>query len=164
MKDKLAVVILGNRNSGKSTTWYELFGAQVRTGQNGRRLNLTKCHYMEDVFLVNGSPEERNEPIANNFAAHSARVVLCSTQYVTNNATLPWFINNGYELYVQWLNPGYHDSSKYRDTLNLIDYLVDAGATVKMQNGKLHVADRVKELRQFIFGWASGRNLINLEF
>jgi ribosome biogenesis GTPase A len=40
MTDRLFVGVLGNRNSGKSTTWNTLFGATVRTGQYPRILTL----------------------------------------------------------------------------------------------------------------------------
>lgn len=164
MANKLVVAILGNRSAGKSSTWYELFGEQVRTGQGMRELYLTKSHYIEDVFLVNGSPEERDEPIKGLIGDQQPTVVLCSTQYVENNVTLQYFIDEGYDLYVQWLNPGYKDQQSYDDELDFIELLLSAGATVAQRDGRLPVSERVKEIRQFVFGWASARNLINIEF
>jgi hypothetical protein len=164
MADKLVMAILGHRNAGKSSTWYELFGEQVRTGQSTRTLHLTKSHYIEEVFLVNGSPEEREEPIEQIIGAQQPKVVLCSTQYVEDNETFQYFIDNGYELYVQWLNPGYKDQEGYDDELDLVQFLLSAGATVAQRDGTLPLNDRVKEIRQFIFGWASARNLINMDF
>jgi len=58
MKNNLVIVIMGNRKSGKSTTWNTLFGRQVRTGK--KKLYLTNYDYVE-VFLVSGSPEEREK-------------------------------------------------------------------------------------------------------
>ena len=54
---KLAVLVIGNRNAGKSRTWYELFGGRVRTGSQSRQLTLRQRTL--SVFLVSGSPEER---------------------------------------------------------------------------------------------------------
>lgn len=164
MADKLVVAILGNRNAGKSSTWYELFGEKVRTGQSTRSLFLTKSHYIEDVFLVNGSPEERDEPIEELIGDQQPTVVLCSTQYIIGNKTLQYFIDEGYDLYVQWLNPGFEDPQQYGDALGFVDLLLRSGATVVQRDGSFPTEERVKEIRQFIFGWASGRNLINMDF
>jgi hypothetical protein len=164
MADKLVVVILGNRNAGKSSTWYELFGEKVRTGQSMRKLSLTKSQYIEDVFLVNGSPEERDEPIEELIGDREPTVVLCSTQYIVGNKTLQYFIEGGYDLYVQWLNPGFEDQQQYGDTLGFVDLLLSAGATVTQRDGRMPTRERVKEIRQFVFGWASARNLINMDF
>ena len=56
--EKLLIAVLGNRNSGKSHTWNTLFGSTVRTGKEERRLYFNDCEYV-NVFLVSGSPEER---------------------------------------------------------------------------------------------------------
>src|ERR1051326_8092129 len=55
---KLAVIVLGNRRSGKSTTWNMLFGRTVRTGTDLRQLYL-QLDLSLSIFLVSGSPEER---------------------------------------------------------------------------------------------------------
>jgi len=56
----LAVTTLGHRNAGKSSTWNTLFRSTVRTGKYERRLYLNKAQFVP-VFLVSGSPEERDE-------------------------------------------------------------------------------------------------------
>lgn len=56
--DNLVISVIGHRNSGKSTTWYELFERTVSTGTELKKLYLTTTEYVE-VFLVSGSPEER---------------------------------------------------------------------------------------------------------
>lgn len=66
--------------------------------------------------------------------------------------------------HVQWLNPGYKDQQSYEDELDLIKFLLNAGATIAKRNGHLPLEARVKEIRQFVFGWASARNLIKIEF
>lgn len=58
MRNNLLVGVLGHRNSGKSRTWNVLFGSTVKTGTLMRHLFLTETEYVE-VFLVSGSPEER---------------------------------------------------------------------------------------------------------
>jgi hypothetical protein len=164
MADKLVVAVLGNRNAGKSETWYGLFKAKVKTGKSTRPLYLTGSHYIENVFLLNGSPEERNESVDSLIGDQQPTVVLCSTQYTEDNQTLQYFIDNGYDLYVQWLNPGYYDQQPYDDELGFVDHLLSEGATVTMRSGQLPLEERVKEIRQFIFGWAFERNLINPNF
>ena len=56
--------MLGNRNSGKSHTWNTLFGKKVKSGNEERRLYLTKNEYVM-VYLVSGSPEERKKYVGN---------------------------------------------------------------------------------------------------
>lgn len=80
MRDNLVIAVLGNRNSGKSTTWNELFGRTVRTGSQMRRLDLTATEYVE-VFLVSGSPEERETYVGEIIGTQTPRIVLCSMQY-----------------------------------------------------------------------------------
>lgn len=56
---KLAIIILGNRNSGKSNTFYELFGRRIKTGWKQLQIddkNLT-------LFVKNSSFEEMGEVI-----------------------------------------------------------------------------------------------------
>lgn len=60
MGNRLFVGVLGNRNSGKSSTWNDLFGRTVRRGKNSRRLELAPGECV-DVYLVSGSFEERKE-------------------------------------------------------------------------------------------------------
>lgn len=164
MANKLAIAVLGNRNAGKSTTWYQLFDKQVRTSSQTRTLYLTSSHYITDVFLANGSPEERDKPVEDIIGELDPTVVLCSTQYTADNQTLQYFIDHGYDLYVQWLNPGFSDQAPYADERDLVNQLIRAGATVAMRDGTSSPEERVKEIRQFIFGWAAARNLINLDF
>ena len=58
MKSRLLIGVLGNRNSGKSQTWNELFDSTVRTGKHRRQLALFPGECVEE-FLVSGSFEER---------------------------------------------------------------------------------------------------------
>lgn len=78
--EKLLVAVLGDRNSGKSHTRNTLFGATVRTGKDERRLYFNSCEYV-NVFLVSGSPEERETYVGELITAEKPKIVLCSTQY-----------------------------------------------------------------------------------
>src|SRR5262249_37870412 len=98
---KLAVIVLGNRRSGKSTTWNTLFGRTVRTGSELRNLKIADDTV--PVFLVSGSPEERKEYVGHLIGKVDARIVLCSLQYIEEaRESVRYFLENGYSLYVQW--------------------------------------------------------------
>lgn len=160
MADRLLVAVLGNRNSGKSTTWYHLFNTTVKTGKHERALYLNRAQYV-DVFLINGSVQERELDIEDVMPDEHPRIVLCSMQYRTDVVgTFDFFFKHGYDVLVQWLNPGHSDPGQYADSLNLVNYLLHKGATVHIRNGKLAPATRVRELRQYLLGWATQRNLL----
>ena len=165
MADRLLIAVLGNRNSGKSTTWYRLFGTNdLRTGINLRPLNLNSAQWVE-VFLINGSPQEREIEIDDLLPEEFPQIVLCSTQYhemVTK--TFDHFFNNGYEVIVQWLNPGRNDAEAYQDNLEIREYLLNSGVTLQVRDGQVDPASRVKEIRQFILGWATHRDLVCTKF
>lgn len=164
MPDRLLVAILGNRNSGKSTTWNRLFDGTVRTGKYERSLYLNRAQTV-DVFLVNGSPEERETEVSEILPEPRPQIVLCSTQYRKDvTKTFDYFFRKGYEIFVQWLNPGFSDSEAYEDTLALRDFLLKKGATLQLRDGHLDPAPRTQEIRQFILGWATHRDLVRTEF
>jgi hypothetical protein len=160
----LVVAVLGNRHAGKTTTWKTLFGATVKTGKYERRLYLNKAQYV-NVFLVSGSAEERDEYVGDIITVKKPSIVLCSTQYVAGvRTTYDHFFKNNYEAFVQWLNPGYSDATQYPDALGLLPYLLGAGATVQVRDGKIDPVSRVNELRRLILGWATFHGLLNTEF
>ncbi|MFN3664745.1 MAG: hypothetical protein ACK4S0_01225 [Sediminibacterium sp.] len=162
MKHNLLIGMLGHRNSGKSTTWYELFEERVRTGNNIRRLNLTNTEYIE-VFLVSGSPEERDLYVGDIIGDLRPRIVFCSMQYISNVIdTIDYFVDNDYFLYVQWLNPGHHDQNNmpHADYLGIIQRLLSLDATVSIRDGKKNPKERVQELVDYLYGWAASRNLL----
>ena len=160
MKTNLVVSVLGNSNSGKSSTWNALFGQTVRTGSHIRRLYLTAAEYIE-VFLVSGSPEERNTYIGDIVGEHSPRIILCSMQYRADvTQTIDYFIQHDHFIYAQWLNPGFSDAARRQDKLSLIAYLLDRDAVVSIRDGTIPLAPRVQELSDFLYGWAHSRGLI----
>lgn len=165
MTDRLLVSVLGNRNSGKSRTWNALFEGTVKTGTRLRRLYLNKAQWVDEVFLVSGSPEERDTPIEDLMPRDAPRIVLCSMQYRGGvKDTFSYFFRQGYTVYVQWLNPGYSDSSGYTDGLDLQEWLVGKGALLCRRNGQEDPTQRVSDIRQQILGWATFRNLVATEF
>lgn len=156
---KLAVVVLGNRRSGKSTTWNTLFGRTVRTGSEIRDLEI-QSGVSVSVFLVSGSPEERKEYVGDIVGEADTRIVLCSLQYTDSaRESIRYFIENGYSLYVQWLNPGYSDSGVFADTLGFMPFLLYSGATLVIRDATGDPARRVRKIREFIAGWLSTRRI-----
>lgn len=161
MVDRLFVGVLGHRNSGKSFTWNTLFGGTVRTGSNARRLELRPGECVE-VFLISGSNEERDQYAGDVLDNQSARIILCSVQYVRHaSLTLDYIEEQDFWIYVQWLNPGRNDPDcQHADYVGLASRLLHMGATVAIRNGKEDATSRVKELREIIYGWASFRGLV----
>lgn len=159
--EKLLVSVLGNRDSGKSHTWNTLFGSTVRTGKEERRLYFNDCEYVK-VFLVSGSPEERETYVGDLVTVEQPSIVLCSTQYRESvKSTFNYFIENGYFLFVHWLNPGYSDlDTPYFDNLGLVNWLLSQQSLMGIRSGKLESNPRVGEMKEFIYGWAKVRNLV----
>lgn len=160
MADRLLIGVLGNRNSGKSTTWNTLFGATVRTGRHARSLPLRSGECVE-VFLASGSPEERELYVGDIVGETTARIILCSLQYRKGvNTSLDYFIENGFFIYLQWLNPGYSDPGENFDRLGIVGQILSVPSVVSMRNGTSDPAARVQEIREFIYGWAAARGLV----
>jgi hypothetical protein len=159
MADRLFVGVLGHRNAGKSTTWNTLFGATVRTGQRPRTLTLNGGECV-DVFLISGSPEERQLYAGDILKEQDCRIVLCSMQDVEGvRKTLDYVAGEDFDLLVQWLNPGYNDPGEVYDRLGLAAWLLGHGATLSIRDGKEPPKRRTEELREFIHGWAKARGL-----
>jgi hypothetical protein len=159
VKERLFVAVMGQQNAGKSTTWNSLFGRTVRTGQHARHLELRPGECVE-VFLISGSFEERKLYGPDVLGTQNASIILCSVQYVKQvQTTLDFALDNGFEVHVQWLNPGYSDAGEF-DKLGLVPVLLSRDATVSIRDGRLSPAERVQEIRELIYGWALYRNLI----
>jgi cyclophilin family peptidyl-prolyl cis-trans isomerase len=92
----------------------------------------------------------------------NCRIVLCSMQYVENvHQTLDYFINYGFTLHIQWLNPGHRDHGQIADDLNLVDTILNTRrSSFSIRDGRRAAEGRVQELREFIYGWALYRDLI----
>lgn len=160
----LAVTTLGHRNAGKSSTWNTLFRSTVRTGKYERRLYLNKAQFVP-VFLVSGSPEERDEYVGDLLTVEKPSIILCSTQYIESvRQTYDFFFSSGYDVHVQWLNPGYSDQNIYEDHLALLPYLLRKGATVQMRSGQEDPRSRCQDIVRTILGWATYNGLLRTEF
>jgi hypothetical protein len=159
MPDRLLVAVLGNRNSGKSTTWNTLFGTTVRTGRNSRTLALRPAECVQ-IFLASGSPEERQLYVGDIVGDTDSRIVLCSLQYVSGvDTSFNYFIEAGFFIFLQWLNPGYSDPGENFDSLGIVNQILSVPSVVSMRNGQDNPAARVQEMREFIYGWSLYRNL-----
>ena len=160
VEDRLFVAILGHRNAGKSTTWNSLFGRTVKTGNQVRHLEL-KPNECVEVFLLSGSPEERELYAGDIIKDKKCRIVLCSMQYVEHvSATIGYARDNRFQIFVQWLNPGYSDPSAYWDRLGLANQLLSMRSAISVRDGRQPLLGRVQELREAIYGWATFRGLV----
>jgi len=159
--ERLLVGVIGNRNAGKTHTWNTLFGSVVRTGTRSRHLILRPGEAVE-VFLISGSPEERERPVEDIIGDQNSRIVLCSMQYVEGvERTLNHFIDNGFSLFIQWPNPGRSDRHAIDDHLSLMNPLLETRrSVVSIRDGRINADRRVNEMREFIYGWALYRDLI----
>lgn len=159
MADRLFVGVLGNRKAGKSTTWNTLFEKTVRSGRNVHELKLRTGEYVE-VFLISGSPEERRLYAKDILKNEDCRIVLCSMQYVPAvQWTLDYIFAEGFMIYLQWLNPGYSDEGESWDKLGILNQVLAHDGVVGIRDGQ-HVTKRVREIHDFIYGWAASRRLI----
>lgn len=112
------------------------------------------------MFLISGSPEERQLYVGDILANQKCRIILCSIQYTeTVRRTLDYVVENQFDIFVQWLNPGYSDAGESYDRLGLLPWLIGHEASVSMRDGKTAPRGRTEELRQFIYGWAKAQNL-----
>lgn len=161
--EKLLIAVLGHRNSGKSKTWNELFGRTVKTGIYEHTLYLKSKEYVK-VFLVSGSAEERQKYVGELITVNEPRIVLCSMQYREDvRQTIDYFLNRDYQIYCQWINPGYRDQNPLPqlDDLGIFSYFQSINATVGIRNGKTDLESRVQHIREIIYGWATYKNLIH---
>jgi hypothetical protein len=132
----------------------------VRTGSQLRQLFLTPSEYVE-VFLISGSPEERELDVEEIITVKDPAIVLCSLQYrkdVTDS--IKYFTDRGYFSFFHWLNPGHSDPEQIDDDLNIIDTIVSSKTLLGVRDGKCSADSRVGEMRDFIYGWAKSRGLL----
>lgn len=160
MTDRLVIGVLGNRNSGKSLTWNTLFGKTVKTGKSERQLWLSQTEWI-NVFLVSGSPEERETYVGDIINDASPHIVLCSMQYRADvTQTIDYFAKHNYSFIIHWLNPGFSDPIKIEDSIQLIPYILNRNSLVGIRDGKADPAQRVDEIKEFLRGWASMRGFL----
>mgnify|MGYP000852377310 CR=1 FL=1 len=162
-KNKLLIAVLGNEGSGKTTTWETLFGRRVHTGKNLRNLVIQGIKI--PVFLINESPLERKTKLEYILPDDDPEIVISSFLYhkdVVEN--FEYFINRGYNIYVQWLNPGYNDKNHkalfYND--GIINYLLRCGAIVSAKNAKNNPVSRVNEIKNYLLSYFLTKNNLNV--
>lgn len=163
MTEKLMIGVLGTAKSGKTHTWNLLFNkSNVKTGKKTRRLYFDEQNYIE-VFLISRSAQKRKMDVNSIVKDSEPAIILCSMQYAKKlSQTLKYFVDNKYFMYIHWLNPGHsepNDIPLFYDS-DLVDYMLSVPSMLGVRNGKADAAERVKELRDFLFAWASGRGLI----
>lgn len=158
MGNRLVVVAMGHKSSGKSQTWKDLLDqSDIRTHRNPRNLSWLPLYEEKGawVFIVNGSPQERNKKIEDMLQGSTPNIVLCSIQYIEGAMdTFNYFLERDYDVYVQWLNPGFQDKERYSDHLKMVPELLYQGATLCVADGKPCPIHRVEKIREFVHGWA----------
>ncbi|MES2557208.1 MAG: hypothetical protein V4604_13715 [Bacteroidota bacterium] len=171
-EEKLAICIIGYPNSGKSKTWYSLFGQTVKRGKYERELQIFEdeensiASYV-DVFLINGSPQESGCPIDDMIPLPLPKIILCSLQYAEGPeyvedlfGSIRWFEDNGYKIFAIWLNPGWADPYTYFDEIGLINRIhKQEGNLLTRRDANKESDIRAQEIREFLFGWAEKRKL-----
>jgi hypothetical protein len=163
MSERLFIAVIGSRNSGKSTTWNELFGRTVHTGKEPRLLKVGDEQHVE-VFLISGSNEERRQYAADILENVDCRIILCSVQYAEAafQSTWEYIFTERFAVYAQWLNPGFGGSESW-DRLGLVPILLAHGSIVSVRdgrNGSQRLSYRVEEIREYVHGWAAARKLL----
>jgi len=166
-KKKLAIITLGRPNSGKSSTWYEFFGKVIRTGWKTIYINKQKL----EIYVRNSSFEETNDEIGIDiFVRNSSfeeygdepetffdddnlpEILFCSVQYIKKGiCTIQWLVDHGYSLYIQWLNPGFKDATKYDDFLKFEEAFSMHGIFLT-ESGK-EKANRLKKVNDYLAKW-----------
>jgi hypothetical protein len=159
----LAVVALGNKNAGKSNTWYKIFNQEnMRTIPRLRQLYFNDNEYVH-VFLLNGSMDERKREIDEELI--ECDILLCSVQYTEKGKkTIEYLHEQGYQLLVYWLNPGCEDNQQYTDYLSIIQMINSyPNSTVKQYKAIKDDWDtkvRSEEIIQYIYDWATKVGII----
>lgn len=164
MKKMLLIAVLGHRNSGKSETWKKLFAdLNIRTAQKSlRSLQVGPKGEYVDVFLINGSPQERGKPVEEIIQVDSEpEIVLCSIQFKKDAlSTLKYFQKNNYFIFIHWLNPGFNDSYEYSDSEGIISEILKMDSIIGKRNGKVNADERVLEIQDYIHDWANRNCLL----
>ena len=168
-KRKIAIVALGKPHAGKSNTWYEIFGRTIRSGVKQLDLNgwnlivrVKNASFEEsddeietyfEVLVINASNEESGKEIEDYLDVDDLPlIVFCSVQYIKDGIkTIDWFRDHGYYLYIQWINPGYHDQRPYDDFLKL-EKRYQSGGTFTKRSGK-EKKERASDIVEFLRRW-----------
>lgn len=170
---KLFVVILGEPKSGKSSTWNALFERRI---QKGKKILKLSDYLQTTVYIFVSSPQEnywtkerflKELKIANN----TSNIIFCSLQthltgnmnrrnVVTAREVLEIASKNGYDIFIQWLNPGCRsDVDNHRGIENQIIELTEIDSVIGMKKeDAINQAEiRAEKLRIMALGWILSR-------
>ncbi|WP_438298444.1 hypothetical protein [Sporosarcina sp. FA15] len=166
MTKKLLIAVMGQRNSGKSETWKVLFNDKnIRTTPKSERiLKVGPNNEYTNVFLINGSPQERGKRVEDIIQLnYNPEIALCSIQFKKDALnTLKYFHDNDYHIYLHWLNPGYHDSYEYPDSENIIQEIMKMDSLIGKRSGKTIASLRVEEIKNYLYDWSKRNGLLKL--
>ena len=173
-KKKLFVVILGEPKSGKSSTWEALFGRRIQKGK--KILNLNK-YLQTTIYIFVSSPQENywtKERFLKEFkiADSKSNIVLCSLQtnltgnmnrrnVVTKEDVLEIANKNGYDIFIQWLNPGCKSGEDiHTDVEHQIIRLTETASVIgmKKEDARNQKEIRAEKIRTIMLGWILSRN------
>ena len=105
-------------------------------------------------------PEERRLYVGDIISDADPRVVLCSLQYTEEaRSSIQFLVANGFRIYIQWLNPGFSDDFTVADLLWFVPFLLHHGAVFSIRIGRDAPNARVREIREYLIGWASTRHV-----
>lgn len=105
--------------------------------------------------------QKNAESIVGEVIKGDPRIVLCSLQYTDGvQDSFQYFLDHGFFPFVHWLNPGHRDSGEVQDSLGLLPWLFEVDSLIGLRDGKADATGRVEEMRDFIRGWALGRDLL----
>jgi GTPase SAR1 family protein len=161
--NKLAIVLLGERNAGKTTTLKTFFRSHLDQPWRKRVLNGWQTLETRErelrVYIVGQSPREAQTPIVEILADDEPAILICANQYAPDSRggqqtydafpTFNFLKAKGYDIRVIWLNPGnnregswysrrtlrgQHD--RYFDYAGIASYCLASGWEVTLSDGK----------------------------
>lgn len=170
---KLFVAVIGEQRSGKSVTWEALFGKRVQKGKKTLVLN----EYLQtSVFVFVSSPQENywtKEKFQTEFnrTNQQSRIILCSLQshptgnminrrVVTKEEVLDTAKDNGYDIFIYWLNPGFRTGlDRHQNIEHEIMNLTERKAVIgfKKFDARNQPSIRAEYIRKMILGWIQSR-------
>ncbi len=169
---RLAVIVLGEQNSGKSSVWQALFDKDrlaPRDRNNVYSVSLTEAQLPGDygrwieAALIYSSCTETGKKIQNRLPGPLPDVVLCSAQYNKHEiSTFDFFYKHGYDIKVLLLRPGANGDSidLSNTTPNFVDLILEqyegflvirAGGSGRKDSKSQQNAHLVREM---ILGWS----------
>ena len=152
--NKLAVIVLGQPDSGKSTTWYKLFGGgpgRIIQKSRNKHLKLSSGEFIHVILITRSPEEDRN--FWDDLKSGAQPIILCSLQYSHEaRRVLNYLIGEEFQLYVQRINPGYGSRDAEVDHLRIWTLVRSADGMFLEEDGN-KLSARVEKIREFISKW-----------